>query len=112
MVLDMCRANPFVSRMRRTVASRSVGRGLAPIEPNPGEMTVFAAKDGQEALDGDGANSPFAESLAKYIGTPNIEIRRLFDLVRDDVLVKTHNAQQPFTYGSLPGRDDFYFTRN
>jgi len=111
-VLDMCRANPFVSRMRRTVASRSVGRGLAPIEPNPGEMTVFAAKDGQEALDGDGANSPFAESLAKYIGTPNIEIRRLFDLVRDDVLVKTHNAQQPFTYGSLPGRDDFYFTRN
>jgi hypothetical protein len=36
-------------------------------------------------------------------------VRRVFDNVRDDVLEATDNRQQPFTYGSLPGRKDFYF---
>jgi len=108
-ILDMCRSNPFMSTMRRTVASRSIGRGLAPMEPDAGVLTVFAAKDGQEALDGDGKNSPFAKALAKYINKPNLEVRRLFDYVRDDVMDSTDKKQQPFTYGSLPGKEDFYF---
>jgi hypothetical protein len=36
-------------------------------------------------------------------------VRRLFDLVRDDVLEATSNRQQPFAYGSVSGRQDFYF---
>jgi hypothetical protein len=40
---------------------------------------------------------------------PGREVRRVFDNVRDDVVDATHNRQQPFTYGSLPGRRDFYF---
>jgi hypothetical protein len=36
-------------------------------------------------------------------------VRKLFDIVRDDVWNATRHAQQPFTYGSPPGREDFYF---
>jgi hypothetical protein len=35
-----------------------------------------------------------------------LEVRRLFDLVRDDVLAATKRRQQPFSYGSLPGSED------
>jgi hypothetical protein len=40
---------------------------------------------------------------------PGREVRRLFDYVPDDVLDATNNRQPPYTYGSLPGRRDFYF---
>ena len=95
--------------MKRTVASRSITRGLGPIEPDPGVLIVYAAKHGETALDGDGKNSPFATALINRIQTPNLELRRLFDLVRDDVLAATGRRQQPFSYGSLSGSEDFFF---
>lgn len=105
-ILDMCRTNPFLRQMSRTISSRSIGRGLVPpTESEAGEYTVFAARDGQEALDGEGANSPFAEALARRLAMPNVDIRRVFDFVRDDVVQATNRRQQPFTYGSLPPRD-------
>jgi hypothetical protein len=33
----------------------------------------------------------------------------VFDLVRYDVIDATGGHQHPFTYGSLSGRQDFYF---
>jgi hypothetical protein len=42
-ILDACRDNPFLSQMKRTMAARSVGRGLARIEPEPGTMIVAAS---------------------------------------------------------------------
>ncbi len=110
-VLDACRDNPFAARMTRSIATRSISRGLSAVEPDPGTLVVYAAKAGQVALDGDGGNSPFASALVKRLRTPNLEIRRLFDLVRDDVIEQTSRQQQPFSYGSLPGREDFYFMR-
>ncbi len=107
-LLDACRENPF-GRMRRTVATRSIGRGLARIEPEGGTLVAYAAKHGEVALDGDGANSPFVSAIVKRIATPGVEINKLFRLVRDDVLAATAHKQEPFVYGSLPG-DDFYFS--
>jgi uncharacterized caspase-like protein len=73
---------------------------------------VYAAKHGEYALDGTGSNSPFVQALTRRIQEkPAQEIRRLFDLVRDEVVESTRRQQQPFTYGSLSGREDFYFTR-
>ena len=108
-LLDACRENPFASRMARRDASRSVGRGLARVEPEGGTLVAYAAKDGQIAQDGSGANSPFVAALVKHLPTPGMEINKLFRLVRDDVLDSTEGRQEPFTYGSLPGREDFYF---
>jgi len=50
-----------------------------------------------------------AQAFAARLATPGLEVRRLFDLVRDDVLAKTARRQQPFSYGSLSGSEDFYF---
>ena len=110
-ILDACRVNPFASQMKRTqtVASRSVSRGLAAVEPEAGTLVVYAAKDGETALDGDGINSPFASALVKNLPTPGLEVRRLFDFVRDDVMEATGRKQKPFSYGSISGRQDFYF---
>jgi hypothetical protein len=107
-ILDACRDNPFLGPMRRTLATRSIGRGLASVEPDGGTLVAYAAKHGQTAMDGDGGNSPFAQALARRIATPGLEINKLFRLVRDDVLATTDRRQEPFVYGSLPG-DDFYF---
>jgi hypothetical protein len=110
-ILDACRDNPFVNQMKRTetVASRSVGHGLARVEPDAGTLVVFAAKHGETALDGNGNNSPFASAFVKDLQVPGVEVRRLFDNVRDDVMEITGRQQQPYSYGSVPGRQDFYF---
>jgi tetratricopeptide (TPR) repeat protein len=110
-LLDACRDNPFASQMRRTMAtaSRSIGRGLASVEPESGTLVVYAAKHGETALDGDAGNSPFATAFIKNIQTPGLEVRRMFDFVRDDVLDMTNRRQQPFSYGSVSGRQEFYF---
>jgi tetratricopeptide (TPR) repeat protein len=108
-MLDACRDNPFEKTMQRTIALKLVNRGFSNIEPEAGFMVVYAAKHGETALDGDSANSPFATVLARVIKEPKIEVRKLFDIVRDDVWTATNRTQQPFTYGSLPGREDFYF---
>jgi tetratricopeptide (TPR) repeat protein len=111
-ILDACRDNPFKSQMKRTLvvaASRGVSVGLAPIEPDPGTLVVYAAKSGEKASDGDGDHGPFAIAFVKDVLTPGLEVRRLFDFVRDDVLEMTHREQQPFSYGSISGRQDFYF---
>jgi hypothetical protein len=42
---------------------------------------------------------------------PGVEINKLFRLVRDDVMEATAGRQEPFTYGSLPGREDFFFVQ-
>jgi len=108
-VLDACRNNPFLNQMRRTVASRSIGQGLGRVEPEAGTLVVYAAKHGEVALDGDQRNSPFVAALTTRILTPGIEVRRLFDMVRDDVIAATNRKQQPFSYGSVSGSEDFYF---
>ena len=113
-ILDACRSNPYANRMKRTMASatRSVSRGLSRVEPDAGTLVVYAAKDGETALDGvGGTNSPFTTALVKNMLTPNVEVRRLFDFVRDDVIDLTKKQQTPYTYGSISGRQDFYFLR-
>jgi hypothetical protein len=107
-VLDACRNNPFVATMQRTLRNRAIGRGLAAVEPDGETLVVYAAKAGATAADGTGANSPFAEAMAKRLLQPGLEISLLFRSVRDDVLKTTGRTQEPFTYGSLSG-NAFYF---
>jgi hypothetical protein len=109
LMLDACRDNPFAATMQHTMALKLVDKGFSDIEPSAGFMVVYAAKHGETALDGQGADSPFAIAVAKDIKEPHVEVRKLFDIVRDDVWAATNHVQQPFTYGSPAGREDFYF---
>ena len=107
-MLDACRNNPFLARMRSTSASRSIGRGLARVEPTQATLVAFAAKGGTIAEDGAGDNSPFAAALARRITETGVEINKVFRFVRSDVLATTDNRQEPFVYGSLPPEDFFF----
>jgi Caspase domain len=64
---------------------------------------AYAAKDGQVAEDGAGANSPYTSALLQHLETPGLEIQFLFREVRDTVLAATGNNQEPYVYGSLGG---------
>jgi uncharacterized caspase-like protein len=103
-MLDACRENPFTKAMTRTIASRSVGRGLARVEPTTSDTLIaFAAKAGSIAADGAGIHSPFTAALLQHIATPGLDVRIAFGRVRDEVLKTTRRKQEPFVYGSLGG---------
>ena len=105
-ILDACRDSPFAKTMKRTSASRGIGRGLARVEPaSPNTMVAFAAKAGSTASDGDSKNGPFATALVDYLPRPGLDLRKAFGFVRDDVLRKTGYKQEPYVYGSLGGDD-------
>jgi hypothetical protein len=94
------------------VGSRAIGKGLGAVKVTGATLVVYAAKHGQTALDGEGGNSPFAVAVVQRLATPNVEINKLFRLVRDDVMEATAGRQEPYTYGSLPGREDFFFVHD
>lgn len=104
-ILDACRNNPFAASMKLTNQSRSIGRGLARVEPADGTLVAFAAKEGTVASDGgNDRNSPYTKALLAHLEQPGLEVNFLFRKVRDHVMRETDKRQQPFTYGSLPGR--------
>jgi Caspase domain len=105
-ILDACRDNPFSGRTRGLQGTRSFGSGLSNIEPGGNTLVAYAAKHGTKARDGPiGGNSPYAEALLQYLETPDLEIRLLFGRVRDAVLKRTGNVQEPHLYGSLGGEE-------
>lgn len=105
-ILDACRDNPF-ERAVASNASRSLGRGLAAVEPAANTLLAYAARAGTIAYDGAGRNSPYAEALIETLPTPGLEVALLFRRVRDRVLQATDHRQEPFTYGSL-GAEPIY----
>ncbi|MBV9566250.1 MAG: caspase family protein [Bradyrhizobium sp.] len=103
-ILDACRDSPFSEKMKRSIATRAIGRGLAKIDPaTPDTLIAFAAKAGAVAGDGDGAHSPFSTALLNHLATPGLDLRLALGRVRDEVLKTTNRRQEPFVYGSLGG---------
>jgi uncharacterized caspase-like protein len=73
-ILDASRENPFVGTMKRTIAGRSIGRGLAKIDVlSSVTLIAFAAKAGSTALDGNGTNSPYTSTLLHHLTTPGLD---------------------------------------
>jgi hypothetical protein len=106
-ILDACRDNPFLSKMRREkkVASRAAtASGLGKVEPTSTDTLIaYAAKAGSTADDGAGDHSPFTTSLLRNLTVPGLDVRLAFGRVRDEVLKATGNRQEPFVYGALGG---------
>jgi uncharacterized caspase-like protein len=111
-VLDACRNNPFeqdIERTGRRGQAARTGSGLARADvDNVGVLVAYSAKHGTTAEDGEGKMSPFALALVEEIQKPGVEVNMVFRRVRDRVLERTERRQEPFMYGSLPGRE-FYF---
>jgi Caspase domain/Putative peptidoglycan binding domain len=105
-ILDACRDNPFGVRTKRarTSALRSLNAGLSPVEPtNSNTLIAFATKTGTAAEDGTAGHSPFSAALLNHLFVPGLDVRLAFGRVRDEVLKKTGNRQEPYVTGSIGG---------
>ena len=110
-ILDACRDNPFAAKMQRSGATRSIGRGLARLEPSEQTLVAYSAEAGTVASDGDGRNSPYTAALLRHIEEPGLELDLMFRHVRDSVLSSTGGSQRPFTYGSLSSQGTYLTER-
>jgi uncharacterized caspase-like protein len=101
-ILDACRDNPLLAAMANTGGTRSVGRGLAPIEgAAQGTLIAFSTAPGAVAADGRGSNSPFTEALLRHLPAPAVEFRTVLTRVRAEVARATGNAQVPWSNDGL-----------
>jgi hypothetical protein len=101
-ILDACRDNPLIAAMANTGGTRSVGRGLAPIEgAAQGTLIAFSTAPGAIAADGRGNNSPFTEALLRHLPTRGVELRSVLTRVRAEVARATNNAQTPWSNDGL-----------
>ena len=107
-ILDACRDNPFAVAMQRSGATRSIGRGLASVEPSGETLVAYAAKEGTVASDGEGRNSPYTTALLAHLEEPGLEVGLMFRKVRDAVLATTGGRQEPFVYGSLSSEGAYF----
>jgi uncharacterized caspase-like protein len=100
-ILDACRDDPFAQTMKQQRTAIAGPSASQPTSTNT--LIAYAAKGGSVATDGPGDHSPFTTALLDNIFTPGLDIRLAFGRVRDEVLKKTANQQEPFVYGSLGG---------
>jgi uncharacterized caspase-like protein len=103
-ILDACRTNPLGEKMSLPGrATRSVGRGLARIEPRGDVLVAYSARAGTLAQDGSGKHSPYTEALLKHMATPGLDVLRMFGRVKEAVVAATKRGQEPWIYGSPGG---------
>ena len=113
-MVDACRDNPLKSQ------GRNIGnaRGLSAIEPPKGQMVVYSASRGQQALDRLGENDPnpngvFTREFIARMQKPGVKIENLMREVQDSVetLAKTvSHEQRPAVYNEARG--NFYFVKD
>jgi hypothetical protein len=103
-ILDACRDNPFARAMlqQRTTATQRVNPGLGAVDATtPNTLIAYAAKACSAVEDGNADHSPFTTALLNNLFVPGLDIRLAFGRVRDEVLNKAGNRQQPFVFGTL-----------
>ena len=103
-MLDACRNNPFAQ-----LGTRAVRGGLAEMRAPEGTMISFATQPGNAAVDGSGADGPYATALAAAMRQPGLDIFRVFNTVGLSVKRATDGAQLPWV-SSSPIDGEFYFS--
>jgi uncharacterized caspase-like protein len=102
-IMDACRNMPLTRK------SRDGTRGLARMNTrNKGSFIAYSTGPGAVAVDGQGADSPFALALAAEIPKPGQPIEITFRNVARAVDEATKGGQTPWTSTSL--LTDFTFT--
>lgn len=111
MILDACRDNPFGPRTRAIGATR----GLNAVEPAKGQMVVYSASRGQQALDSlnekdRNPNGVFTREFISKMQQPGVRVDELVRQVQDSVETmasKVGHEQRPALYNE--SRGSFYF---
>ena len=112
-ILDACRNNPFQS------TGRSLGgRGLAAPSGASGEMILYAAGEGQQALDRLGSTDPvpngvFTRVFLKEMKRPGLSVDQVLRNVRTEVYrlgMSVNHEQVPAIYDQVIGQYFFFPT--
>ena len=111
-LLDACRDNPLKNKGRNV---GGVSRGLNPPDPPKGQMVVYSASRGQQALDrlSDADNHPnsvFTREFISRMRQPGLKLEELVREIQDSVerLARTvSHEQRPAMYNEARG--NFYF---
>ncbi len=109
-VIDACRDNPFKGQGRAIG-----GRGLAPTSAATGQMIMFSAGSGQQALDKLGTNDKnknglFTRIFLKEMVKPGVAVDRVLRNVRNEVVTLAKGVgheQTPALYDQAVG--EFFF---
>ena len=105
MILDACRDNPWqvVSQNKR-----SIGSGLAKVDPAEGTIVLHATRAGGVAADtSEGNNGLFTHHLLRHLDTQKLPIEQLFKRVSSDVKQASKGTQVPWTEGQIEGEFTF-----
>lgn len=104
-ILDACRNNPFSRKWRNY---RDVGNsgGLTRMDAPTGTLIAYATKPGDVASDGTGRNGLYTGALLKQMRVKNMDITKVFQRVRANVIKQSNGKQVPFDESSVVG--DFY----
>ncbi len=113
-MIDACRDNPFKSNGR---ALGGGTRGMAPTTAATGQMIVFSAGSGQQALDKLNAadkdkNGLFTRVFAREMLKPNTSVDKVVRTVRAEVVKLARSVgheQVPAIYDQVVG--EFYFRK-
>jgi hypothetical protein len=102
-ILDACRNNPFLRRMR------GASRGLAAVDAATGTLIAYATAPGALASDGSDGNGLYTQHFLEALGTPGLEVEAVFKQVRIAVAEASGGDQIPWESSSLTG--DFVFNQ-
>ncbi len=98
-ILDACRDNPYPG------AARSSTRGLARMSVPTGTIVAYATAPGSTADDGgSGPNGLYTGALARYLATPGLDIKEVFDRTAQEVERLSNGRQRPREEIGLRGR--------
>jgi hypothetical protein len=108
-IMDACRDNPLGDKLSGALGERgnAVGKGLASVYASAGTLISYSTQPYHVALDGDGDNSIYSGSLARHIGTPDIDVLDMLRRVRSDVQRATNKEQLP--WDSTAMIEQFFF---
>jgi TPR repeat protein len=102
--MDACRNNPFTTKkffVGLEENERQAGKGLAEQKGSIGSLIAYAAAPGEEAQDGNGANSPFTTSVMKHSFTQGLDVQNALMKVTEEVWEATMQSQRPWINSTL-----------
>lgn len=98
-ILDACREDSALGGKKLSAGAEYV----IPLD----SLLAFSTQPGGVAQDGEGANSPYALSLVKFMKMAGLELKDVFQQTRNEVHFLTQSQQNPTETLNL--RNSFYF---
>jgi uncharacterized caspase-like protein len=102
-ILDACRDYPLPSKTQESLQNRTLGHGIVAADAKtPNTVIVFSATGSAASEDDSGSrHSQLTAALLKHFAAPGVELTKVLENVRHEVVQATNGRQVPFIYGTF-----------